>query len=215
MDSTKYIGMDVHKETIAIAVLNSAGKLVIESILETKAMTILQFVQGLRGTLQVTFEEGTWAAWLYDLLKPYVRSLRLACGPRRYGDRYDCSVGIGCPRAPAWFRGGQELRGLESFRHFGPHRSGEYRGARPAARSQSLRSCLDDSYDTAPAGADSDILSANILDTAFDCTVSGATSRQISSTLPTWSYTHARTYAGLVVQQTRPSSQAVKLRCRE
>jgi hypothetical protein len=37
MDSTKYIGMDVHKETISIVVLNSAGKLVIESILETKA----------------------------------------------------------------------------------------------------------------------------------------------------------------------------------
>src|SRR4029434_10256009 len=50
MDSTKYIGMDVHKETISIAVLNSAGKLVIESILETKAMTILQFVQRLRVT---------------------------------------------------------------------------------------------------------------------------------------------------------------------
>ena len=82
MDSTKYIGMDVHTETISIAVLNSAGKLVIESILETKAMTILQFVQGLRGTLQVTFEEGTWAAWLYDLLKPYVTKV-VVCNPRR------------------------------------------------------------------------------------------------------------------------------------
>ena len=28
MDSVKYIGMDVHKEAIAIAVLNSSGKLV-------------------------------------------------------------------------------------------------------------------------------------------------------------------------------------------
>jgi hypothetical protein len=69
MDSTKYVGMDVHKETISIAVINSAGKLVMESILETKAVTILQFIQGLRGNLQVTFEEGTWAAWLYDLLQ--------------------------------------------------------------------------------------------------------------------------------------------------
>jgi hypothetical protein len=40
--------MDVHKETISIAVMNSAGKLVMESILETKAMTILRFVQGMR-----------------------------------------------------------------------------------------------------------------------------------------------------------------------
>jgi len=32
--------------------------------------------------LQVTFEEGTWAAWLYDLLKPRVTNI-LVCDPRR------------------------------------------------------------------------------------------------------------------------------------
>src|SRR5437667_2276580 len=82
MDSTKYIGMDVHKETVSIAVMNSAGKVVTESIIETKAATILQFIQGLRGNLQVTFEEGTWAAWLYDLLKPHVTKI-VVCDPRR------------------------------------------------------------------------------------------------------------------------------------
>ena len=44
----KYIGMDVHKEAIAIAVMNGEGKLVMESIIETKASTIPQFIQGLR-----------------------------------------------------------------------------------------------------------------------------------------------------------------------
>ena len=58
MDSVKYIGMDVHKEAISIAVLNSSGKLVMESIMETKAITILQFVHGLRGSLHVTKEPG-------------------------------------------------------------------------------------------------------------------------------------------------------------
>ncbi len=33
----QYIGMDVHKEAIVIAVLNGSGKLVMESIVETKA----------------------------------------------------------------------------------------------------------------------------------------------------------------------------------
>jgi hypothetical protein len=33
-----------------------------ESIVDTKAATILQFFAGLRGTLWVTFEEGTCAA---------------------------------------------------------------------------------------------------------------------------------------------------------
>ena len=37
MESTKYIGVDVHKDTISVAVMNSAGKVVMESILETKA----------------------------------------------------------------------------------------------------------------------------------------------------------------------------------
>ena len=78
----KYIGMDVHKEAIAIAVVNGEGKLVMESIIETKASTILQFIQGLRGDLHVTLEEGTWSAWLYDLLKPHVTEL-VACDPRK------------------------------------------------------------------------------------------------------------------------------------
>jgi hypothetical protein len=72
MTSTKYIGMDVHTESISIAVRNSVGKLVMECVIETKASTIVQFIHGLRGDLRVTFEEGTWAAWLYDLLKPHV-----------------------------------------------------------------------------------------------------------------------------------------------
>jgi hypothetical protein len=74
--------MDVHKEATTIAVMNSAGKLVMESIVETKAATIVQFLNGLRGELYVTFEEGTWAAWLYDLLKPHVTKV-VVCNPRK------------------------------------------------------------------------------------------------------------------------------------
>jgi hypothetical protein len=73
--------MDVHKEAVVIAVLNSSGKLVMESIVETKASSILQFIHGLGGELHVTWEEGTWAAWLYDLLQPQVEQVRV-CDPR-------------------------------------------------------------------------------------------------------------------------------------
>jgi transposase len=78
----KYIGMDVHKEAIVIAVLDGSGKPVMESIVETKASSILQFIHGLRGELHVTWEEGTWAAWLYDLLLPQVEQV-VVCNPRR------------------------------------------------------------------------------------------------------------------------------------
>src|SRR5258708_34309039 len=82
MNSTKYIGMDVHKESISIAVMNAAGKLVMECVIETKASIILQFIHGLRGDLHVTFEEGTWASWLYDLLKPHATEV-VVCNPRK------------------------------------------------------------------------------------------------------------------------------------
>ena len=82
MSSEKYIGLDVHQATISVAVTDSQGKVVIESILETKASTLLEFFAGLRGSLFVTFEEGTWAAWLYDLLKPHVTEV-LVCNPRK------------------------------------------------------------------------------------------------------------------------------------
>ena len=62
MSSEKYIGLDVHQATISVAVMDSQGKVVMESILETKASTLLEFFAGLRGSLFVTFEEGTWAS---------------------------------------------------------------------------------------------------------------------------------------------------------
>jgi len=82
MNQQKYIGVDVHEATISAAVMNAEGKLLMQCVLETKAATILEFVQGLRGTLAMTFEEGTLAAWLHDLLKPHVSRL-VVCDPRK------------------------------------------------------------------------------------------------------------------------------------
>jgi hypothetical protein len=82
MNCEKYIGLDMHQATISVGVRDSKGKVVMESILKTKASTILEFFAGLRGNLSVTFEEGTWAAWLYDLLKPHVARV-VVCNPRK------------------------------------------------------------------------------------------------------------------------------------
>src|SRR3974377_2439824 len=84
MNDAKYIGMDVHQATISAAVLDSTGTLVMEAILETKTETILQFLHGLGASLHITFEEGTWAAWLHDLLKPHVTRV-LVCDNRKNG----------------------------------------------------------------------------------------------------------------------------------
>jgi len=82
MNLLKYIGMDVHKATTVIAVMNCAGKIVSESIIETTASSILDFIKSQRGTLHVTFEEGTQAAWLYDLIRPHVANV-VVCNPRK------------------------------------------------------------------------------------------------------------------------------------
>ena len=45
--------MDIHKESISIAVMNAGGKIVMECVIETKVSTILQFIHGLRGDLHL------------------------------------------------------------------------------------------------------------------------------------------------------------------
>src|ERR1035441_9448015 len=112
----KYIGMDVHKEAIVIAVLDGSGKLVMETVVETKAISILQFIHGLRGELHVTWEEGTWASWLYDLLQPQVQEV-LVCNQRRNAlcecaDRFSAAV-----FAP-WLRANVDLAGVSPGSYF-------------------------------------------------------------------------------------------------
>ena len=80
--SRYYVGLDVHKASICVAVLSAAGKLVMESVIETSAVTVLDFLKGLRGQVEVTLEEGTHAAWLYDVLKK-TKAEVVVCDPRK------------------------------------------------------------------------------------------------------------------------------------
>ena len=82
MESVKYVGLDVHQSTISVAVLNGEGKLVMRSVIATKATAVLDLVQGLRGVVHVSFEEGTHSAWLYDVLQRQVARV-VVCNPRK------------------------------------------------------------------------------------------------------------------------------------
>jgi len=82
MNSLRYVGMDVHRDTISVAVLDESGRLMMQSVLATRAGAILDFIRGVRGTVQVTFEEGTHSAWLYDVLVRRVAKL-VVCNPRK------------------------------------------------------------------------------------------------------------------------------------
>ena len=77
-----YVGMDVHGASIVLAVMNGAGKVVMESIIETGAETVRGFLKQLRGQVYVTFEEGTQASWLYEVVRPLVTEV-VVCDPRQ------------------------------------------------------------------------------------------------------------------------------------
>src|SRR6267142_78685 len=78
---TYYVGMDVHSATLRIAVLNGAGKVVMQSVIETGAERVRGFLKQLRGTVKVTFEEGTQANWLHDIVRGLVSEV-MVCDPR-------------------------------------------------------------------------------------------------------------------------------------
>src|SRR5713226_3392039 len=61
-NGVKYLGFDVHQTTISVAVVNADGKLVMESVIATHALPFSTLFRGLRGTLHLTFEEGTHSA---------------------------------------------------------------------------------------------------------------------------------------------------------
>jgi hypothetical protein len=73
MSGEKYIGLDVHQATICAAVMDPMGKVIIESILETKAATILEFFAGLHGTLSVNVRRRNLGGLA-------LRSAQTACG---------------------------------------------------------------------------------------------------------------------------------------
>ena len=95
------------------------------AIIETQAAAILQFIPGWKGTLHVTFEEGTYSAWLYDLLSPYVAQM-VVCDPRKNAllkvgnknDRIDARKVADLLRAgllKAVYHGSHSLRGLKEL----------------------------------------------------------------------------------------------------
>src|SRR2546426_6379591 len=78
---TYYVGMDVHRASIVIVVLNGAGKVLMQAVIETGAERVRGFLKQLRGRVYVTFEEGTQANWLHEVVRPLVTEV-VVCDPR-------------------------------------------------------------------------------------------------------------------------------------
>jgi transposase len=81
-NGNRYVGLDVHRDTISVAVLDSRGKVILEKVIATAAGAVWELVALLRGKLHVAFEEGTSADWLAGLLQPRVAQV-VVCDPRK------------------------------------------------------------------------------------------------------------------------------------
>lgn len=89
--TTKYVALDVHQATTVASVREQSGRVIARSILPTDGPALVEFFQGMRGSVHVAFEEGTQAQWLHDLLVP-VADRVLVCdrrGEHRRGNKAD------------------------------------------------------------------------------------------------------------------------------
>jgi transposase len=66
--STKYVALDVHQATTVASVREEGGRVIARSVVPTDERALVEFFRGMRGTTHVTFEEGTQAQWLHDVL---------------------------------------------------------------------------------------------------------------------------------------------------
>ena len=58
------------------------GTVIDEGIVATSGTNLISLIRGIPGEIHLTFEEGTQAAWLYDILNPYVKRV-IVCDPRK------------------------------------------------------------------------------------------------------------------------------------
>src|SRR5258706_16042189 len=89
--TTKYVAFDVHQATTVASVREESGRVIARSVLPTDSGALTEFVRGMRGARHVTFEEGTQAQWLYELLAPLV-DRAIVCdrrGAPRQGNKGD------------------------------------------------------------------------------------------------------------------------------
>ncbi|MDH3493961.1 MAG: transposase [Acidobacteriota bacterium] len=81
MVETKFVSLDVHKDTVAIVVVNEQGDSLIQSVVATDAGIIRDFLLGLSGKTHITFEAGTQSNWLYRETNSIVEKV-VVCNPR-------------------------------------------------------------------------------------------------------------------------------------
>ncbi len=78
MESIHYIGLDVHKKTIAYCIKNMSGKMIDQGIVGTERRALRTWLSALPGPWMGAMEATLFTGWIYDFLKPHAIELKVA-----------------------------------------------------------------------------------------------------------------------------------------
>ncbi len=78
MESIYYVGLDVHKKTIAYCIKTVAGETVQHGTIRSDRQTLLQWQSEIPGPWLGAMEATIFTGWIYDFLKPYAVELKVA-----------------------------------------------------------------------------------------------------------------------------------------
>jgi len=78
MSTLYYIGLDIHKRIIAYCIKAIDGRLVAEGKITAERKALAAWVKGLPGSWIGAMEATIFTGWVYDFLKPYAVSLKVA-----------------------------------------------------------------------------------------------------------------------------------------
>ena len=93
----RYIGLDAHASSCTLAVVGPSGKRLGSYVVETNAKALIEVLRGVPGSRRLCMEEGTLAAWLYEVLGAHVKELGVVGVRKSRGaksDRHDAFGGI-------------------------------------------------------------------------------------------------------------------------
>ena len=85
----RIVGCDVHSTSCTLVSLNATGRNLGHDVVETSQKTLVRYVKGLRGQVQLCLEEGELAQWLVEILTPHVEEIVVIRGEERRGNKND------------------------------------------------------------------------------------------------------------------------------
>ncbi len=78
MDTIYYIGLDIHKKTIAYCIKRSDGVLIRQGTVSAERKALFEWISGLPGNWIGAMEATMFTGWVYDFLKPHALELKVA-----------------------------------------------------------------------------------------------------------------------------------------